>query len=129
MAHVRRTTNSPTPRPAMPNEDSRETTRTKNRRISPRRATKQSVKAICRKGSLGLGPNIAVAVLDISETGTRLLLKEALLARQEVEVCLLPPGLVREFKLPGRVVWCVPAADGNFCTGIEFEKYLSYSAL
>lgn len=104
-------------------------TSSRNRRLSPRRSAKQSVKTVCSKGAFGLGPNIALALLDISETGARLIIKEARKPLQELEVCFLPPGHTREFKMPSRVVWCVPTADGNFCIGVQFDKYLNYAAL
>jgi hypothetical protein len=59
----------------------------------------------------------------------RLLLREPVPLKQEVEVGLLAPGLVREVKLIGKVMWVIPAADGQFCVGIGFEKRLSYTAV
>src|SRR5256885_2178544 len=50
----------------------------KNRRANPRRAPKGSTRVTCRRGSLGLGPNLALSLLDVSETGARLLVKEPL---------------------------------------------------
>ncbi len=83
---------------------------------------------VCRKGTLGLGPNIAVGLLDVSETGVRLLVKVALPKGQEVEVSLLPPGHAREFRLTGQVVWSQETTDGHHCVGIHFDKLLSYVA-
>jgi hypothetical protein len=103
--------------------------RQSNRRAALRRAARGGSRVACRKGVLGLGPNIAVALLDVSETGVRLLVKEALKPRQEVEVCLLAPGHVREFKHAGQIVWTVPAADGNHAVGIAFDRQLPYSAV
>src|SRR5258708_40355889 len=91
-----------------------------NRRSTLRRRARGSSKSICRKGTLGLGPNIALTLLDVSETGARLRVKEPLRVGQEVEVGLLAMGYVREFKLTGRVVWTVPDAEGGHCVGIQF---------
>lgn len=100
-----------------------------NRRSSPRRPVRPSSKVICYANSHGLGRNIALAVLDVSETGVRLRLKDAVKPGQEVQVVLLPPGHGREFKLPGVVVWCVAADDGSHLAGIRFEKALSYAVV
>ena len=40
-----------------------------NRRLERRRGPKRLTKATCRKGTLDLGPNIILAILDIAETG------------------------------------------------------------
>ncbi len=100
-----------------------------NRRTSLRRRTRASSKGICRKGTLGLGPNIALALVDVSETGACLRVKEALRVGQEVEVCLQATGNVREIRLTGRVVWVRPASEGSQSVGIHFDKPLSFSAV
>src|SRR4051794_172168 len=85
-------------------------TRVANRRRSPGLSFRASSKVICRKGIMGLGPNIALAVADVSEIGVQLLVKETLQRGQEVEVCLLAPGHSRELKRAGRVVWASAAS-------------------
>lgn len=101
----------------------------KNRRSSRRRTAKLSTKVTCFKGSLGLGHNLAVKVLDLSETGIRIVLKSALPTGQEIEVSLQGPYHCRPFKVLARVMWCVEAADGTFCVGAHFQKGLCYSGL
>jgi hypothetical protein len=49
-----------------------------NRRASRRLRPRGKVKVTCRKGTLDLGPNVAVGLLDVSETGCRVMLREAL---------------------------------------------------
>ncbi len=49
----------------------------RNRRLAQRRPAKHRVKIVCRRGALDLGPNLAVSLLDVSETGARLIVKEA----------------------------------------------------
>ena len=61
-------------------------TAVRNRRLSRRQAPKGSTKATCHKGLFGLGRDVAVAVLDISQYGAQLVVKEALKPRQPVEV-------------------------------------------
>jgi hypothetical protein len=101
-------------------------TRKSNRRGSLRRAPRGKIKIVCRRGSLDLGPNQALSVLDISETGIRLLLREALRPGQEVSITLEGVGGVRPVLRLGRVAWSVLAADGSYCVGVNLEKRLDY---
>ena len=101
----------------------------RNRRLAKRRPPKRSTKITCRKGALGIGPNLALSLLDVSETGIRLVVKEDLKVRQEVEIGLLGIGHQRPIQIMGDVVWCVPAADGNHCLGVKFQRFLSYTDL
>jgi hypothetical protein len=66
-----------------------------------------------------------VSVLDVSENGVRLVLKEGLPVGHEFAVTL--EGLSsRAVKVVARVVWSAALADGNFCVGAAFGKGLSY---
>jgi PilZ domain len=101
----------------------------KNRRHSLRRQPKVRVKMICRKGSHDFGANIAVALLDVSESGARLVVREELPAQQEVSISLEGPNHRRPVVRQGKVVWSVPAAESGHCVGVNFEKYLDYKDL
>jgi hypothetical protein len=101
----------------------------RNRRIDRRRSPKRSVKATCRKGTLDLGLNLALGVLDVAETGVRLLLKVQLSPNQEVTVTLEGLHYPRPVRLEGRVMWCVETADHQFCAGLHFDKRLPYADL
>src|SRR5207248_10408801 len=83
----------------------------KNRRGVTRRAPKRSTRVTCRRGSLGMGPNIGLSLLDVSETGARLLVKESLAPGEKIELGLLAPARMREHVLPGVVAWGVETAD------------------
>jgi hypothetical protein len=86
---------------------------------------------MCVAGKYGLGPNVALTLLDVSETGIRLVIKTAVQAGQEVEVTLDADavGSRQPTKIPGEVIWCVPMADGNHCLGIRFTKPLKWAVL
>jgi hypothetical protein len=99
----------------------------KNKRASRRQPAKGSTRAVAYGNALGLGRNIASAVLDVSETGARLLLTKRLADGAEFEVNFEGPGS-RPVKMLALVVWSVEAADGRFVTGIRFEKALNYAA-
>lgn len=99
----------------------------RNRRRARRQGPAGTTRVRAYANALGLGPNVALAVLDLSETGARLLLKQEVPAGREIEVRL--EGNSRSVKALARVVWSVPAADGSFCAGAEFAKPLAYAEL
>jgi len=100
-----------------------------NRRNSCRRGPKKNSKVLCVTGACGLGPNVAVTLLDVSETGIRLVLQTPLPPGHEVEVSLDAPAHRRPIHMKGEVVWCVALADGNFCLGIRFATLLKWTEL
>ncbi|HEV3258845.1 MAG TPA: PilZ domain-containing protein [Gemmataceae bacterium] len=99
----------------------------KNRRQSIRRMPKGKPRISCLKGSLGLGRNIGAAVLDISETGIRMIVSVPLEKRQEIEVTVEGPAQPHPVKLMADVVWCVATADNRYCIGARFQKHLNYA--
>ncbi len=103
--------------------------RNENRRNSPRRQPKRSSRALCVTGKFGFGPNVAVSLLDVSESGIRLVLKTALPRGHDVEVGLEAIGDHKPTRINGEVIWCVPMSDGNFCLGIRFDKPLKWTVL
>jgi hypothetical protein len=100
----------------------------RNLRRCRRQAPKGSAKAQAYRNALGVGSNIATAILDVSETGARLLLKEQLRNGQELEVNFETMG-ARPIKTIAVVVWTVAAADGRFVTGVRFDRALRYTEL
>jgi hypothetical protein len=73
-----------------------------------------------------LGPNLACGVLDISDSGVRLLLKQKLVILGEVEIIISGYGVAKSIKRLGDVRWQVEGADGLICVGIAFQKRLPY---
>src|SRR5262249_19188150 len=55
----------------------------RERRTTLRRKSLRVLSVSCLEGSMGLGPNLAIALLDISESGARLLIKQPLKKGQE----------------------------------------------
>src|SRR5260370_9951102 len=101
----------------------------RNRRLSLRRRPKVRINVTCRKGSMDLGANLAVALLDVSESGASLLVKEAMPVNQEASVSLESPNHTRPLLRVGTVMWSLPTAGGGHCAGINFQKYLPYKDL
>jgi hypothetical protein len=97
-----------------------------NRRESLRRKTRASVLLTCRIGALGMGRNISRSVLDLSDTGVRLIVSAELSLPTEVEICITSYGVRQPIKRIADVRWQVELADGTFCIGIEFQKRLTY---
>jgi hypothetical protein len=100
-----------------------------NRRIHLRRRPKGSAKSTCRRGSFDLGKNLALRVLDVSEGGIRLVVRENFDLDQEVTVTLEGPNHSRPLRIAGRVIWCVATAASEHCIGIQFDKRLPYMDL
>jgi hypothetical protein len=111
---------TPSPEPAVPDDAPI------NRRASRRLPLSRSVRVECRKGSSGLGRNLAVSPLDLSETGVRLVLGEALTPGQDAEVLIL--GGAGRLKRAARVAWCRAAEGGHLC-GLRFDQPVPYADL
>lgn len=97
-----------------------------NRRGSRRISPKRRIKVACRN-ALDLGPNVATALLDLSETGVRLKLSRSFEKDENVTITLESPALVRTISRVGRVVWCYPAENDEFYVGVYFDKRLPYA--
>jgi hypothetical protein len=100
-----------------------------NRRHSLRRKPRGSVRVECRLGLLGLGRNLASTTLDISDSGARLIVTQALDFDREVEVVLTGYGMNKPIKRSAHTRWQVKLDDGRFCIGLEFQKRLDYRDL
>ena len=101
----------------------------KNRRADRRRPPRGNIKVTCIKGSLGLGKNIGVSVVDISEAGIRVVLQAPLQKGQDMEVSLLAPGVGQTCKALAKVVWCKQLEDGTYWVGAQFHRRLRYREL
>lgn len=92
------------------------------RRKKPKRGTGLT----CRKGTLGLGKDLAVSIVDVSEEGACLLVKEEIPTGTEVEITLTPVGVSRRLVTLATVVWCA-ASTTSFVIGVKFRDRLSYT--
>lgn len=97
-----------------------------NRRQSMRRKPRGTVHVECRKGSTGLGANLTTAVLDVSDTGVRLVVSQSLDAKVEVEIMISSYGMKETIKRLGYVRWVRKLENGPYCIGVEFQKRLVY---
>lgn len=65
-------------------------------------------------------------LLDLSDTGVRLIVSHALDVPAEVEIIIGGYGMKQPLKRMGTVRWQVKMENGSYCAGIEFQKYLPY---
>ncbi len=100
--------------------DKKNTAHYRNSRRSIRRTTRRTTRVVCHGGKMGLGPNIANQILDISETGARLRVREECEQSQEVELELAGPSHRKPVCIKGEVVWCIRTQDGDYCIGVQF---------
>ena len=97
-------------------------------RRARRRPLKGTTRVHCYDNALGLGRNIAHSLLDVSENGARLLLRQVVAVGEDVEVNLDAPSGASARRV-ARVVWVVPAEDGLSCVGCEFWTPLPHAVL
>jgi len=97
-----------------------------NRRSSMRKPARKSIRLQCRRGSMGLGANIAFAFVDISESGVQLYARDPLKLGQEVEVILEGYGMHTAIRRIGEVRWTSPHEAGGFRVGVRFSKFVSF---
>jgi hypothetical protein len=100
-----------------------------NRRTTLRRSPKTSTRSAYFDGPLGLGANVSLRILDVSEIGACLHIKIECKPGRAVELNLESPSHSRPIKLPAMVVWSMAAAEGGWCVGVRFDKRMSFSEL
>lgn len=91
------------------------------RRKVPRRGTV----VCCRKGTLGLGRDLAMRTRDLCEEGISLLVKEWITPPTDVEISLTAVGTSKPIVVIGQVVWCNPMETG-FLIGVRFQERIGY---
>jgi hypothetical protein len=100
-----------------------------NRRAMHRRPARRSIHLECRRGSTGLGANLAAGYNDISVSGVQLMTRQELLLGEEVEVVLEGYGFRGTIRRVGEVRWVAPLEGGGCRAGVRFNKYLTFRDL
>lgn len=100
-----------------------------NRRSHPRYAPRAKVKFECRKGSSGLGANLASALLDLSQLGAKIVCKAEVEVGEEVEVTLVAPAFQKPVKVLANVMRTSDLKDGGCQIGVRFQRPISYADL
>jgi hypothetical protein len=84
----------------------------------------------CRSNAIDVGPDVAVAVLDLSDGGARLRVRGALRLGLAVSLTLEGTYNGQTVRRTARVRWCgPPAADGTCVVGFAFESPVPYREL
>ena len=95
------------------------------RRRVRRKSTRRGTTISCRKGTLGLGPNLAISIHDLGEEGMSLLVKEWITPPADVEIAFTAVGTSKPTVVIGQVVWCNPMQTG-FLIGVKFRERIAY---
>jgi two-component system cell cycle sensor histidine kinase/response regulator CckA len=101
---------------------------TSNRRRARRRKPQASVHTECFANDFGLGPNLAAGLINISEGGIALLVKNPLDKDKKLEVHLSNRGQP-SIKRRASVAWILPADNGMFQVGLKFDQLLDFPEL
>jgi c-di-GMP-binding flagellar brake protein YcgR len=100
-----------------------------DRRMGVRRRVTRRVDISLRRGTLGLTPNLAIALVDVSEEGMGVRLTEALDPGAEVEIVLSFPIVSKSLKLLGEVCWCNSGPYETFLAGVRLRRRLTHLEL
>jgi hypothetical protein len=95
------------------------------RRAGLRRPAKPGSRAEVRRGSLGMGPDLAVGLVDVSEGGAQVRLSCPLIPGEQIQIALWPPRGVRSVRLPATVCWCRTDPGGAVRAGVRLRERLS----
>jgi CheY-like chemotaxis protein len=98
----------------------------RERRAFPRLPATPDVKISCFIGRLDYGSDQAKELLDLSESGLRLLLKGPIDVGQEVFVTLEGDPPMRPMMCAGKVVWTDKAPEAGYSTGVLLDRCLRY---
>jgi hypothetical protein len=101
-----------------------------DRRVVRRKPLKKGVAIIVRKGTLGLGPNLAAGGVELSLDGVQLRVKSELKKGDEVEIGLTGIGRSKPITLVADVRWCREDEEAEaFVIGAKFRRRLAYNDL
>jgi hypothetical protein len=95
-----------------------------DRRMADRRPPRYGTRVQLRRGGLGVGPDVAVEVLDVSTGGARVRVRGRLHPGDRVLVALTPPGGKWESGGPAEVCWCTAEPDDMAQVGLRFRRPL-----
>ena len=96
-----------------------------NRRSAIRHPLRSDIRIECRKGSMGLGPNLTQSAADLSQTGVCLTVRTVMKKGDDAEVLITGAGGAT-IKRCAEVAWVVVQEDGLHLVGLRFRPELSY---
>jgi hypothetical protein len=96
-----------------------------DRRRERRKAAKRRVSVTCRKGLDGLGADLCIRLVDVSDEGAKIQIKEWINQNSDVEVTFDVDSLNKPLVVTGQVAWCQPVENG-FTIGVKFHDRIDY---
>jgi hypothetical protein len=72
-----------------------------------------------------MGPDLGLALSDVSAEGLRVRLRGPVRAGEEAEVTLHPPDTDAVIRTRGRIIWCRPAGGWAFLAGVRLRRRLT----
>jgi PilZ domain len=100
-----------------------------DRRVTDRRRARLGSRAEVRRGVLGMSPDLALKLVDVSESGAQVRLVAAVRQGDQVEVALWPPNNAQSVRGPAVVCWCIPTPTGEFRAGLRLRRRLTDEVL
>ena len=98
-----------------------------DRRDADRRPARAGVRVECRPA--GQGPDVAIALLDVSARGLKVAVRGLLRRGARVRLAVGSPGDSWAYHGPAAVRWCVPGAEGTALVGLRLRRPLTVRAV
>ncbi len=102
--------------------------RSPNRRSSIRHPLRSDIRVECRKGVMGLGPNLTQSAVDLSQTGVCLAVRAGMNKGDEAEVLISGTGRPT-IKRCAEVAWALQQEAGHYLVGLHFRPAISYAEM
>lgn len=80
-------------------------------------------------GAMGLGPNLAHELWDISQTGACIIASGGVKVRDDVEIYISSTSFPRRLKLKAEVIWIQELTNQMYSVGVRFSRSLTYREL
>jgi Tfp pilus assembly protein PilZ len=78
---------------------------------------------------MGLGPNLGLALWDVSQTGACVVTKPGIAVKDDVELVITTTGLPKPMKVIGSVVWVEQLDTDRQSVGVRFQKQIPFAEL
>jgi hypothetical protein len=96
-----------------------------DRRWGDRRPARAEARLEFRRDGLSPGPDVSIALLDVSPGGLKVAVGGLLSDGERVLVSLGPPDGSWAYQGPAVVHWCVPGAEGTALAGVRLQRPLT----
>lgn len=107
----------------------------RDRRVIRRKPVKKGVTVVARRGTMGLGPNLAIMAKTLSDDGMSLQVTQQMAKGDEIELLVTGIGRSKPERLIAEVRWCHAVFDEAgeeaiaYAIGARFRKRIPYAEL